>query len=837
MKSKLPSRLAAFSCFLLSAFCFSANAQPAPHVGYVYPAGGRQGTTFQIVVAGQFLDGVTDAHVSGSGVKAAVVDFNKPMPQGEFNRLRDKMRELQEKRQAAFKNNRKSDRVGTNASTNTWTAADEKQIEEIRTKILKNPPNRNASPAIAETVTIKVTLGADAEPGEREIRLATPNGLSNPLVFRVGSTPEFSAPGAKAPNPDADRFKDRFDRQVNATPTNTDLRITLPATVNGQIMPGEVDRLRFSARKGRQLVVAASARELIPYLADAVPGWFQAALTVYDAKGKELAYNDDFRFHPDPVLHFEIPRDGDYVIEIKDAIYRGREDFVYRITAGELPFVTSIFPLGGPVGAETKVEVKGWNLEGSSLLNSAGPNGTAAAQGDSLSPSEGERVRVRGGLRDDSVSTGSGEAGVPLTPALSPVGGGEGEISPAQVVKFASPGVYPISVRKGDWISNHAPFAVDTLPECREAEPNNDAKSAQRLTLPVIVNGRIDRSGDWDVFSFAGRAGEEIVAEVHARRLDSPLDSVLKLTDATGKQIAFNDDYEDKASGLNTHHADSYLRATLPARGTYFLHLGDTQRQGGGEFAYRLRVSAPQPDFALRVVPSSISVRGGASVPLTVYALRQDGCTNEITLVLKDAPAGFTLDGGRVPANADQVRVTLTAPPTATDEPVSVKLQGRAVIQGDAVIHPVVPADDMMQAFAYRHLVPARELDVAVSGRFMSRMAVKILGDSPVKIPAGGTVRVRVAGPPGAFTDRLQLELSEPPEGITIKNVSPNRDGAEIVLLSDAAKTKPGLKGNLVVTAYATGNAAPPGKAKKQANNRRAAWGTLPAIPFEVVAE
>ena len=38
------------------------------------------------------------------------------------------------------------------------------------------------------------------------------------------------------------------------------------------------------------------------------------------------------------------------MIEINDAIYRGREDFVYRITIGELPFVTSIFPLGGPAG-------------------------------------------------------------------------------------------------------------------------------------------------------------------------------------------------------------------------------------------------------------------------------------------------------------------------------------------------------------------------------------------------------------------------------------------------------------------------------------------------------
>ena len=79
------------------------------------------------------------------------------------------------------------------------------------------------------------------------------------------------------------------------------------------------------------------------------------------------------------------------------------------------------------------------------------------------------------------------------------------------------------------------PFAVDTLPECLEQEPNDSTQTAQAVTLPVIVNGRIDRPGDWDVFRFEGRAGQQIIAEVYARRLESPLDSVLELLDASGK--------------------------------------------------------------------------------------------------------------------------------------------------------------------------------------------------------------------------------------------------------------------------------------------------------------
>ena len=93
------------------------------------------------------------------------------------------------------------------------------------------------------------------------------------------------------------------------------------------------------------------------------------------------------------------------------------------------------------------------------------------------------------------------------------------------------------------------PFALDTLPEVVEKEPNNDLATAQKVTLPVIINGRIDQPDDWDVFQFTGKSNETIVAEVYARRLDSPLDSVLKLTDATGKLLAFNDDREDLDAG------------------------------------------------------------------------------------------------------------------------------------------------------------------------------------------------------------------------------------------------------------------------------------------------
>ena len=140
-----------------------------------------------------------------------------------------------------------------------------------------------------------------------------------------------------------------------------------------------------------------------------------------------------------------------------------------------------------------------------------------------------------------------------------------------------------------------------------------------------------------------------------------------------------------------------------------------------------------------------------------------------------------------------------------------------------------------MQAFAYRHLVPAKELAVTVSGRFMNRMPLRILSATPVKIPAGGSAKVRVSAPGGAAGNRFRLELNEPPEGITLGKVSAASEGTEIELRSDAAKAKPGLKGNLIVSIFPSQALAAAAKNKKQGNQQRTAVGTLPAIPFEIV--
>ncbi|MCP5120312.1 MAG: hypothetical protein GY953_56680, partial [bacterium] len=199
-----------------------------------------------------------------------------------------------------------------------------------------------------ELIFAEVTVAPDAKPGRREIRVITKRGISTALPFYVGQVPEVARKPMKTARKPVLGKEHLAQRKRPAA--EEEMRITVPCTTNGQLAAGEVNRYRFTASKGQRLVIAAKARQLVPYVADGVPGWFQAVLRLHDSAGKELAYNDDFQLQPDPVLYFEVPEDGEYLLTINEALFRGRESFVYRITIGELPFVTSIFPLGARVG-------------------------------------------------------------------------------------------------------------------------------------------------------------------------------------------------------------------------------------------------------------------------------------------------------------------------------------------------------------------------------------------------------------------------------------------------------------------------------------------------------
>jgi hypothetical protein len=487
--------------------------------------------------------------------------------------------------------------------------------------------------------------------------------------------------------------------------------VPVPSIINGQIRPGDIDHFLFKANKGDSIVVDVGARRIIPYLADAVPGWFQAVVALYDEDGSEVAYQDDYKFNPDPVLFFDVPKPGTYTLSIRDSIYRGREDFIYRIAIGELPFITGIFPLGAQQGKAVDIALSGRNLP---------------------------KTRLTGKLP---------ETGFELR---------------------------HVSVRKDGYRSNLMPFAIGEMKEIFEVEPNDTPDAAQLIEQPLVVNGRIQQVGDRDLFSFNGQEGDTVSIEIIARRLNSPLDSVITLTGPGMGEAVRNDDHVDKdkthlhlGAGLVTHHADSYLLHTLPATGSYFIEVGDTQSKGGHDYGYRLRVSRSNPDFKLYMEPSGLHIGPGGTAAFSVRALRQDGFGGKIQLDAAQLPEGYEMSEAVIPGNSEMTRFTITAPWQVKGGLVSPQITGTGTIAGKSVTHRAIAVDDQMQAFLYRHLVPAQELMLApVSERPPLFFEARIPKSGFIEVPLGTDFRIPLTGRFIGQGKGSTLKLDHPPEGL-----------------------------------------------------------------------
>ena len=87
-------------------------------------------------------------------------------------------------------------------------------------------------------------------------------------------------------------------------------------------------------------------------------------MTVLDASGATIASNDDGTWQMrDSLLVHTFAKDGRYAVRVADALDAGGpRDFHYRLTAGELPYVTSVFPLGGARDSVTRFAIEGVHL-------------------------------------------------------------------------------------------------------------------------------------------------------------------------------------------------------------------------------------------------------------------------------------------------------------------------------------------------------------------------------------------------------------------------------------------------------------------------------------------
>src|SRR5256885_4659114 len=103
---------------------------------------------------------------------------------------------------------------------------------------------------------------------------------------------------------------------------------------------------------------------------------------------------------------FTAPADGRFVLGVSDFIYRGGEDYFYRLTIGAGPHLDFIFPPSGMPGTKGQYTLYGRNLPGG-----------APANGLSIDGNPLEQLTVEIELPDDPAARRNSPTGLALKPA------------------------------------------------------------------------------------------------------------------------------------------------------------------------------------------------------------------------------------------------------------------------------------------------------------------------------------------------------------------------------------------------------------------------------------
>lgn len=156
------------------------------------------------------------------------------------------------------------------------------------------------------------------------------------------------------------------------------------------------------------------------------------------------------------------------------------------------------------------------------------------------------------------------------------------------------PGLYDVRAAGRFGVSNPRRLSVTARPHVQEAEANNLRDQAQAVSLNQSVSGRFNAAADVDCYRFDAKAGQRVVIDCLAERLDSPAEPNLSLLDSRGRRIA---------STWDDSRGDPVLVAEIPADGSYVVRMHDLTYRGGGDYVYRLDLQTG-PHIAF-VIPSA----------------------------------------------------------------------------------------------------------------------------------------------------------------------------------------------------------------------------------------
>jgi hypothetical protein len=214
------------------------------------------------------------------------------------------------------------------------------------------PAPRETDPAKKPQVAklkVRFKVAADALLGVRDVRVATPQGVST-----VGQLVVVRDPVIR--------------EATNHKTLKTAQPITLPCTICGAIeKPEDVDYYRFTVAAGTALTFHVRGQRLENRIHD-LQEHLDPLITIRNASGTILAANDNY-FFGDPLLNYRFAAAGEYYLEVRDTRYSGNADWQYSIEINDRPFVTNVDPIRVTPSQPARLRLIGYNLPADPTLS------------------------------------------------------------------------------------------------------------------------------------------------------------------------------------------------------------------------------------------------------------------------------------------------------------------------------------------------------------------------------------------------------------------------------------------------------------------------------------
>ncbi|HQU42506.1 MAG TPA: PPC domain-containing protein, partial [Pirellulales bacterium] len=510
---------------------------------------------------------------------------------------------------------------------------------------------------------------------------------------------------------------------------------------------------------------AADQRVVFDVIAQRLGSPLRPVLTLFDSAGRELAQQSAAPrdIAPDNRLVYTFRESGSYCLRLHDLTYAGADFATYQLRIGPIAFATAMYPLGGQRGSKVPVTFSGGTLD-QPFIHTVDLTGDPSWQ----------LMRWQFPFGDDVLAA----------PAF---------------------------------------FTVGDAPEVLENEPNDEPPQAAPVNWPVTVNGRVDRPGDRDVFRFHLAAGGKLALRVAAQQLGSPVDALVTVREAGGKELLSLDDRQPVpreppvVRAIATPPIDDPLgEFTATVEGDYYLAIEDRYGNGGPEYAYRLELSPAAADFELVVQPAianaappagrrngpvqatyagigsgSLSLDRGGTGSLVVRAFR-NGYIGPIELSVEGLPEGVRASAATIAAGQNEATINLAADFAAVSSASLVRIVGSTAAQADAPAMKRLATQPVVWAsLPVNGALETRLSDVAVG---VSRQGAELAIQASLadRLVPGGKVKLRVAAERReGYVGKIQLSLVNLPSGLASANgeIAAEQNAAEIELTAGTELT------------------------------------------------